>query len=328
MKTLTKIDNFLNNFGQWLVILAGFTYTLIFAALAFWKYFNFQYNALDLAIINQAVYLTSLGKFFASSIHPPTYLGDHFTPVLFLFLPFYFVFKHPLVLLVIQTIILAGCSWPIYLIAKNVLNKKWAILFALSWLINPFVQNINLFEFHFLPTAIFFILFAFYFYLPTFNNGDKIGDKSKNLVKNQYQSNGQGLKGGEVYQKQKRKGKDIPYITHPLTVGIILSQIGASEDVVCAGELPGAHETVSSFFTENPRSIHDGDCPCAPASSHAQDDHVCFGGCNGLCHAPLASAPTIFSYLPFLISLHSAEITRHIPEVHLSFFVPPDAAIL
>ena len=27
----------------------------------------------------------------------------------------------------------------------------------------------------------------------------------------------------EVYQKQKRKGKDIPYITHPLTVGLILS---------------------------------------------------------------------------------------------------------
>jgi (p)ppGpp synthase/HD superfamily hydrolase len=27
----------------------------------------------------------------------------------------------------------------------------------------------------------------------------------------------------EVYQKQKRKGKDIPYITHPLAVGRILA---------------------------------------------------------------------------------------------------------
>lgn len=45
----------------------------------------------------------------------------------------------------------------------------------------------------------------------------------------------------EVYQKQKRKGKDIPFITHPLTVGLILARAGASEDVVMAGIL---HDTV------------------------------------------------------------------------------------
>ena len=27
--------------------------------------------------------------------------------------------------------------------------------------------------------------------------------------------------------KQKRKGKDVPYVTHPLTVGLILSLAGA-----------------------------------------------------------------------------------------------------
>jgi (p)ppGpp synthase/HD superfamily hydrolase len=45
----------------------------------------------------------------------------------------------------------------------------------------------------------------------------------------------------EVYQKQKRKGKDIPYITHPLAVGLILSRANASEDVVVAGIL---HDTI------------------------------------------------------------------------------------
>jgi len=51
----------------------------------------------------------------------------------------------------------------------------------------------------------------------------------------------------EVYQKQKRKGKDISYITHPLTVGIILSRIGASDDVVCAGIL---HDTIEDSIAE------------------------------------------------------------------------------
>jgi len=43
------------------------------------------------------------------------------------------------------------------------------------------------------------------------------------------------------YQDQKRKGKEIPYIAHPLTAGIILSLAGASEDVVVAGIL---HDTI------------------------------------------------------------------------------------
>lgn len=49
------------------------------------------------------------------------------------------------------------------------------------------------------------------------------------------------VKTHEVYQKQKRKGKDVPYISHPLTVGLILARAGASEDVVIAGIL---HDTI------------------------------------------------------------------------------------
>lgn len=45
----------------------------------------------------------------------------------------------------------------------------------------------------------------------------------------------------EVYQKQKRKGKDVAYIVHPLAVGILLSQAGASENIVIAGIL---HDTM------------------------------------------------------------------------------------
>ena len=45
----------------------------------------------------------------------------------------------------------------------------------------------------------------------------------------------------EVHQlagePQYRKGKAVPYVTHPLAVGLILSQAGASEDIVLAGIL-------------------------------------------------------------------------------------------
>lgn len=55
------------------------------------------------------------------------------------------------------------------------------------------------------------------------------------------------IKTHELDQKQKRKGKDIAYITHPLTVGIILSLAGADEDTVIAGIL---HDTIEDSTAE------------------------------------------------------------------------------
>jgi (p)ppGpp synthase/HD superfamily hydrolase len=49
------------------------------------------------------------------------------------------------------------------------------------------------------------------------------------------------IKTHEVYQKQKRKGKDIPYIVHPLTVGLILAHAGAKKELIIAGIL---HDTI------------------------------------------------------------------------------------
>ncbi|MEI7620737.1 MAG: HD domain-containing protein [Candidatus Falkowbacteria bacterium] len=51
----------------------------------------------------------------------------------------------------------------------------------------------------------------------------------------------------DLYQKQRRKGKNIAYITHPLTAGIILSLAGAPEDVVVAGIL---HDTIEDSIEE------------------------------------------------------------------------------
>jgi len=51
-----------------------------------------------------------------------------------------------------------------------------------------------------------------------------------------------------THLKQKRKGKDIPYIIHPLTVGLILSRAGANEETIVAGIL---HDTIEDSPSEN-----------------------------------------------------------------------------
>lgn len=139
-------------------------YTLLFLILVFWKYQNFHYNALDLAIFNQMLFASAHGHWFASSIHPPSYLGDHFSPILLLLLPFYYLKSSPYILLIAQTMTLVACAMPLYAITNKLLNDKFAIAVVIAWLANPIVQNVTLFEFSALPFAVLLLLTAFYFY--------------------------------------------------------------------------------------------------------------------------------------------------------------------
>lgn len=45
----------------------------------------------------------------------------------------------------------------------------------------------------------------------------------------------------EVHRDQNRKGKDVPYITHPMGVALIISLVSKDEDLICAGLL---HDTI------------------------------------------------------------------------------------
>ena len=139
-------------------------YFIGFSLICLWKYFNFGYDGLDLAIFNQVFYNSAQGDLFQFTIHPNSYLGDHLDLIIILLLPFYYLFQHPISLLVLQSLILALCAWPLFLIAKKILSVPWSLFIAFCWLLNPFVQNINLFEFHTLTCAIFLLFWAFYYY--------------------------------------------------------------------------------------------------------------------------------------------------------------------
>lgn len=142
--------------------LASLVFASLFTLLNVLKYQNFHYNALDLAIIHQVFYNSSLGNFFASSIHPQTYLKDHVSPIIFLLLPFYSLFKHPITLLALQNIALVSSVFPLFLIAKKYFSEKISAFLALSWLFMPMVQNLSMFEFSFLSFSLPFLFWAWH----------------------------------------------------------------------------------------------------------------------------------------------------------------------
>lgn len=162
--SIQEIKEKLANNSRLLLSLSIFGYIVIFSAISLWKYNLLKYNALDLAIINQAFYNSIQGNWFHLTIHPGSYLGDHLELIIFLLAPFYKIFPDPRTLLVLQSMILGLSAWPIYLIARQKLSANWSLLISWFFLANPLSHNINLFEFHLLPFAIFFLLFAGYFW--------------------------------------------------------------------------------------------------------------------------------------------------------------------
>jgi hypothetical protein len=104
--------------------------------------------------------------------------------------------------------------------------------------------------------------------------------------------------------------------------GLVMS---FGENMLCAGELPGAHETAAVSSPHDTEQIHDSNCPCAPSPSHSPSDHFCTGDCGCPCQAPLPSTALTFSCSRSFTYLYPAEATRHMPEVYLSLFVPPDS---
>lgn len=147
------------------VLFAIIVWVVIIMTISYWKYVNLLFNGFDLAIYNQAMFNTVSGHPMNVSIHPHNYFGDHFEPILFLITPLYYLFSHPLTLIVIQTLVIGLTAYAIYLISNLKLSHNWSVLLSLAWLFNPFINSGALFEFHALILGYCALVWSVYFYL-------------------------------------------------------------------------------------------------------------------------------------------------------------------
>jgi len=166
-KLINKVNilkNYFDKNSQKLLGLFILIYITIFSIFCLFKFFSFNYIGLDLAIFNQVFYNSSQGNLFALTIHPHLYLGDHFALIIPLLLPFYLIYKSPVSLLILQTVILALGAWPLYYLARLKFKPGLSLFISAFYLTNLFVHNINSYEFHILPFAIPLLFLLFYFY--------------------------------------------------------------------------------------------------------------------------------------------------------------------
>ncbi len=135
----------------------GLAAALVYGATEFLKYYTFQAGTYDLVIFDQAV--RSYSHFhwpvsIAAGVHRGfgtdfAVLGDHFSPILALLAPLYWVHSGPETLLVAQALLFASAIAPLWVFVRRELGSTWAaycvaIGYAVSW---PVAQAVS-FDFH------------------------------------------------------------------------------------------------------------------------------------------------------------------------------------
>lgn len=146
------------------------SYILYFTYVSFEKHLNFFTGKFDLGNMDQTVWNTLNGRIFEltnpNGVNQISRLAIHSDFVLILLSPLYLIWSDPRTLLFVQTVILGLGAYFVYLISKRILkNNLLSLAFSVSYLLNPFLQKQNLFDFHAVTLATTFILAAFYFLL-------------------------------------------------------------------------------------------------------------------------------------------------------------------
>lgn len=163
-----SLENFVSTHRHEIVL--GFFITIYiayFTIASFLRYDNFYTGRFDLGNMDQAVWNTINGRIFQTSNDNGdiiSRLSSHADFMLILLSPFYLLWAHPKMLLLIQSFVLSLGGIFVFLIAKEVLkNKTLALIFGFLFLMNPLLQFTNLYDFHAVTLATTLLLASFYF---------------------------------------------------------------------------------------------------------------------------------------------------------------------
>ena len=126
---------------------------------------DFSFIDEDFAVFDTSIHSVLRGQCLRSSIHShKSQLGCHFSPILFLIAPFYFIYNNPRTLIFFQVVPVISAAFIVYLLAKEKLrNPLLAFCFGAGYLFLPHVQSVAFNEFHAANMIPPFVLLTFYF---------------------------------------------------------------------------------------------------------------------------------------------------------------------
>ncbi len=123
-------------------------FCVIAIADSWFRWATFQYGTFDLAFYAQGLWLAGKGTWHVSLLDVPL-MGNHQDPIVFLALPFYKIWSHPMLLVILQTLALATMPFTGWRIARHLeFGPQASVWLALATLLAPATGFIALHEFH------------------------------------------------------------------------------------------------------------------------------------------------------------------------------------
>ncbi len=166
-KIFIKIQSSVSS--NWVLYFAISIYATALSIVTILKNNTFLTSGFDLGIFNQSFWTTLFEhRFFYStgdlSFNPNgSFFGVHFSPILFLLLPFYAIYPSVEILLVMQSVILALGAFPVYWMARDKLGKNAGLVTSIIYLAYPPLIFMNLNDFHLEAFTSTFFLFTVYY---------------------------------------------------------------------------------------------------------------------------------------------------------------------
>jgi len=149
------------NRWRWLLVIAILMHFAVILLLGLSRYWGYMSSINDLGVFDQAVWGTLNGESLLNTSlfnRQINWLGFHFHPVVFLFTPLYAMVPDVTWLTIAQALALSLTSWPIFLLASRVsLSEKAGLLWAIAYLLNPFLLNTAAWDFHPMTLAVPFV---------------------------------------------------------------------------------------------------------------------------------------------------------------------------
>jgi uncharacterized membrane protein len=125
---------------------------ILFCAIAitdsWFRWWTYQYATFDLAFYAQGLWLAGKGLWHVSLLDVPL-MGNHQDPIVFLALPFFKLWSHPMLLVILQTLVLATMPFIGWRIARHLeFGPQAAAWLGLATLLAPATGFVALHEFH------------------------------------------------------------------------------------------------------------------------------------------------------------------------------------
>lgn len=152
-------------FPAWAVGCLLLLHATVTALYSLTHYYELKASGYDTAVFAQALYNVTHGHGLTITIAPPHlpqhWFATHFSPILYAVAPLYALFPTVQMLVVLKSVLIALAAWPIFLIARHMLESGWqAVAIAACYLFSPFVINAGIWEFREISFAPFVLAWA------------------------------------------------------------------------------------------------------------------------------------------------------------------------